>query len=522
VLETVFRTEKGEAALIDFMIPGADNSSVIRLVQGRRGTVPMRMRLTLRFDYGMAIPWVTRLDDEIGIRAIAGPDMVVLRSPVELVNEDFATYAEFTATEGETVAFVMTHVPSHFQPPPPLDPIAALAVTEKFWTEWSDVCTYRGPYEDAVLRSLITLKALTYAPTGGIVAAPTTSLPEQLGGTRNWDYRFCWLRDASLTLQAFMHSGYYDEAQAWSDWLHRSVAGRSDQLRILYGLAGERRLDEWEAEWLPGYQGAAPVRIGNGAANQLQLDVYGEVMNALYNARYSGLHVAEYSWDLRRALVEHLETIWHLPDQSIWEVRGGPRHFTFSKVMVWVALDRAIASAEEHGLDAPLDRWRDLRSHIHDLVCTRGFDAELNSFTQSFGSKQLDASLLLICQLDFLPPHDPRVLGTVAAIEKHLVHDGFVQRYDTATAVDGLPPGEGAFLACSFWLADAYALQGRMDDARDLFERLLRLSNDVGLLAEEYDPLARRQVGNFPQAFSHTALIRTAMALSGMPLTEPD
>jgi glucoamylase len=424
------------------------------------------------------------------------------------------------ATEGQAVPFVMTHGPSHLPPPAALDAAAECASTEKFWREWCDRCTYSGPWQDAVLRSLITLKALTYAPTGGLVAAPTTSLPEQLGGTRNWDYRFCWLRDATLTLMALMEAGYYDEAQAWRDWLHRSVAGSPDQIQIMYGIAGERRLTEWEVPWLPGYLGSAPVRIGNAASGQLQLDVYGEVMDALYHAREGGLEVPRSTWDMQVVMVEHLGAIWDQPDEGIWEVRGGRRQFTFSKVMAWVAFDRAVRSIESFGLEGPLDHWRELRDYIHATVCELGFDREKNSFVQSFGEKELDASLLMLPLVGFLPPEDPRVRGTLDAIERELVVDGLVQRYHTESGKDGLPPGEGAFLACSFWLADNLVLQNRDAEASELFERLLALRNDVGLLAEEYDPRIRRQVGNFPQAFSHLALVGTAMNLRNRILAE--
>ena len=513
VLETVFTTAAGEAVITDFMPVGHPGSSVIRMVQGRRGTVDMRMALALRFDYGASVPWVTRIPNDGGLIAIAGPDMAVLRTPVTLEGEGLTTVARFTVHEGQCVPFVLSHGPSHLKPPRALDPQACLAETLRFWARWSKRGRYRGPYGDAVNRSLVTLKALTYHPTGGIVAAPTTSLPEQLGGTRNWDYRFCWLRDATLTLLAFMNAGYFEEAQAWRDWLHRSVAGNPEQVQIMYGIAGERHLREWEADWLPGYQGARPVRIGNAAHDQLQLDVYGEVMDALHHARTGRLAAPPESWDLQRMLVDHLEQIWEQPDEGIWETRGGRQQFTFSRVMAWVAFDRAIRSAESFGLPAPLDHWRGVRRRMHETICRDGFDAARNSFTQSFGTPQLDASVLMIPLVGFLPPDDPRVLGTVAAVERELLHDGFVRRYRTESGSDGLPPGEGAFLACSFWLADNYALQGRTGEARDLFERLLDLRNDVGLLAEEYDPATRRQVGNFPQAFSHVALIGTALTL---------
>jgi GH15 family glucan-1,4-alpha-glucosidase len=514
VLETLFSTAAGEVAITDFMPIGHPGSSVIRLVEGRRGTVDMRMALALRFDYGAAVPWVTRLPDDGGIVAIAGPDMTVLRTPVTLEGEGLTTVARFTVHEGQSVPFVLSHAPSHLKPPRALDASACLTETLRYWTRWAKRGSYRGPYAEAVGRSLVTLKALTYHPTGGIVAAPTTSLPEQLGGTRNWDYRFCWLRDATLTLLAFMHAGYFEEAQAWRDWLHRSVAGNPDQVQIMYGIAGERHLREWEADWLPGYQGARPVRIGNAAHDQLQLDVYGEVMDALHHARAGGLAAPPASWNLQRGLVEHLETIWQEADEGIWETRGGRRPFTFSRVMAWVAFDRAIRSAETFGLPGPLDHWRGLRREMHAGICRDGFSTARNSFTQSFGSADLDASVLMIPLVGFLPPEDPRVQGTVAAVERDLLVDGFVRRYLTATGVDGLPPGEGAFLACSFWLGDNYALQGRRREAHDMFERLLTLRNDVGLLAEEYDPAARRQVGNFPQAFSHVALVGSALTLA--------
>ncbi len=514
VLETTIRSGGGEVVVTDFMPVGSHGSAVVRLVEGRRGQVDMRMALALRFDYGAAVPWVTQLADGSGLIAIAGPDMAVLRTPIPLEGEGFTTTARFTVHEGQTVPFVLTHGPSQLRPPKAIDARAALSETMRFWTRWSRRGSYRGRYAEAVSRSLVTLKALTYHPTGGIVAAPTTSLPEQIGGTRNWDYRFCWLRDATLTLLAFMHAGYFEEAQAWRDWLHRSVAGRADQIQIMYGLAGERHLREWEADWLPGYEASAPVRIGNAAHAQLQLDVYGEVMDALHHARVGGLAAAPASWDLERSLLGHLEQIWQEPDEGIWETRGGRRPFTLSRVMAWVAFDRAITSAEMFGLPAPLDQWRALRRTMHETICRDGFSTAKNSFTQSFGSDALDASTLMIPLVNFLPASDPRVLGTVAAIERELLSDGFVLRYDTRTGSDGLPSGEGAFLACSFWLANTYALQGRRADAEALFERLLALRNDVGLLAEEYDPRRCRQVGNFPQAFSHVGLIGTALVLS--------
>ncbi len=515
VLETIFATDEGEVAVIDFMPPNGASSSVIRLVAGRAGRVSMRLDLTLRFDYGTTIPWVTRLADGNGIRAIAGPDMVVLRTPVTLLGQNLTTIAEFEIAAGETIPFMLTHSPSHLPPEPPHDPLKALAETERFWADWSSRCLCDSRYREPVLRSLITLKALIYAPTGGIVAAPTTSLPEQWGGSRNWDYRYCWLRDATLTLDAMMAAGYYEEAEAWRNWLHRAIAGSPAQVQIMYGLAGERRLMEWEATWLPGFAGSRPVRIGNAASDQLQLDVYGEVMDSAHTARRGGLGAARDSWPMQRKLLEHLARIWDRPDEGLWEVRGGRRHFTFSKVMAWVAFDRAVKDAETYHLAAPLERWTALRDHIHATVCRDGIDPERQCFVQSFGSRELDASLLLIPMVGFLPPEDPRVRATVAAIERDLMEDGLVLRYRTEAGADGLPPGEGAFLACSFWMVDNLVLQGRREEARAMFDRLLDLRNDVGLLAEEYDPHAKRQLGNFPQAFSHLALVRSALMLAG-------
>ena len=516
VLDTIFETAGGAVCLTDFMAINAPTSAVVRIVRGLRGQVPMHMNLRLRFDYGISVPWVTRLPDHCGIIAIVGPDMAVLRGGVPLHGQDMATVASFEVAEGQAVAFVMSHGPSHLPPPAPLDAEAELVKAEKFWADWTGRAKLpeHRSYGEPLRRSLVTLKALTYAPTGGIVAAPTTSLPEQLGGTRNWDYRFCWLRDATLTLVALMQAGYYDEAQAWRDWLHRSIAGSPEQIQIMYGLSGERRLDEWEVSWLPGYQGAAPVRVGNGAAGQIQLDVYGEVMDALHQARRSGLNTPPATWALQRGIIDHLEQVWEEADEGMWEVRGGRQKFTLSKVMAWVALDRAVRDAERLQLPAPLRQWQALRDTIHETVCREGYDAERNCFVQSFGSRSLDAGLLLLPLVGFLPPEDPRISGTVAAIERDLVEDGFVLRYRTDTqSPDGMPPGEGAFLPCSFWLADNLKLQNREAEARALFERLLALRNDVGLLAEEYDPKAKRMVGNFPQAFSHVALIGTAMNL---------
>ncbi len=513
VLETLFETPDGLVALVDFMPMGRPDSSIIRLVEGRRGRVAMRLELHVRFDYGISVPWVTQLEDKQGLNIIAGPNGITLRCPVDLKGEAMATTAEFTVAAGETVPFVMTYTASHLPAPDPIDAGAALAETEQAWRDWSGRCVCEGEWRDVVLRSLLVLKTLTFAATGGIVAAPTTSLPERLGGPRNWDYRFCWLRDATITLMALMRGGYFDEAQSWRDWLHRSIAGSPDQLQIMYGIAGERQLMEWEVPWLPGYQGAAPVRVGNAAAGQVQLDVYGEVMSALHWSRRSGLAAPPSAWDLQRTMLAHLAAIWEEPDEGIWEVRGGRRHFTFSKIMAWVAMDRAIKDATTYGLEAPVDEWCALRDRIHETVCREGYDPAQQSFTQAFGSPALDASLLLITMVGFLPADDPRVQGTIAAIERDLLVDGFVLRYRTETAVDGLPPGEGVFLPCSFWLVNAYIEQGRVDDAKALFRRLLALCNDVGLISEEYDPAAKRLVGNFPQAFTHVALIVAAFDL---------
>jgi GH15 family glucan-1,4-alpha-glucosidase len=513
ILETRFETAAGAATLVDFMPLRRDNSNVVRLVKGERGRVQIGMELILRFGYGAAVPWVTRSEDRT-LRAVAGPDMVVLRSPIAFRGENMTTVGEFDAIAGETTPFILSYGHSHLPPPDAPDPDAALADTEAFWTGWVDKGETFGRSSDAVIRSLITIKALTYAPTGAIVAAPTTSLPERLGGKRNWDYRFCWVRDAARTLLALMDAGHYEEAQAWREWLLRAAAGSPQQMQIMYGIAGERRLIEWELPWLPGYEGSRPVRAGNDAHRQFQLDVYGELMEAIHQARQHRLAAMPAAWALQLTLLEHLEQAWREPDESIWEVRGGARHFTLSKVMCWVAFDRAVHAVEMHGLEGPAERWRALRSEIHAEVCRRGFDRALASFVQSYDSQELDASLLLIPLVGFLPIDDPRVAGTIAAIEKRLFVDGFVLRYDTEKTEDGLPPGEGAFLPCSFWLVDAYVLQGRIDEARRLFARLLAVSNDVGLLSEEYDPKDRRLIGNFPQIFSHVALVISAFNLS--------
>ncbi|MFJ9727472.1 glycoside hydrolase family 15 protein [Streptomyces sp. NPDC101209] len=517
VLDTEWETGEGAIRVTDLM-PQRDRApDLVRVVEGLSGRVTVRSTLRLRFDYGSIVPWMRKSD---GHRvAVAGPDSVWLRSepPVRTWGEDLTTYSEFTVEEGEKVAFVLTWHPSHQQRPPLVDPHKAVHASVKDWRKWVRRCRYDGPYRDAVVRSLITLKALTYRPTGGIVAAATTSLPEEPGGVRNWDYRYCWLRDSTLTLNAGLAAGYRKEAEAWRNWLLRAVAGDPADLQIMYGLAGERRLPEMELPWLSGFDGSAPVRIGNEAVNQLQLDVYGEVMDSLALARRSGLPPRPHMWSIQRALMDWLCDEWRQPDEGLWEVRGGRRHFVHSKIMVWVAADRAVRTLEEEpDLGGDLDRWRALREEVHREVCEKGFDAERNTFTQSYGSRELDAALLLIPRLGFLPPDDPRVTGTIEAIRGELGHHGLLRRYSTdGTTVDGLPGDEGTFLVCSFWLADALHMTGRREEARELFERLVGLCNDVGLLSEEYDPVSGRQLGNFPQAFSHVGLVNTALALSG-------
>jgi GH15 family glucan-1,4-alpha-glucosidase len=524
VLETEYETAEGVAAVIDFM-PIRDREwvpNLVRVVEGRRGRVAMHTEVIIRFDYGVTVPWVQRIEG--GLEAIAGPDALRLLSPVPLHGKDLTTAGQFMVAAGERIPFTLTRFRSYVPAPQPIDPLAALEDTDHWWRQWSRRCACPGPYTQAIVRSLITLKALTYAPTGGIVAAATTSLPEQLGGVRNWDYRYCWLRDATFTRYALHHAGYHEEARAWRQWLLRTVAGDPAGTQIMYGLAGERRLTEFELPWLPGYEGARPVRVGNAASGQFQLDVYGEVLDAMYQSRKEGLRLPpagpgergaeEACWNLERALVEFLESAWDRPDEGLWEVRGPRRKFTHSKVMTWVAFDRAVKSIEAFGLPGPVERWRWLRDAIHEQVCRDGFDSRRNTFVQSLGSRELDASLLLIRLVGFLPPSDPRVVGTVEAISRDLCHDGFVARYDTSTDVDRLQAGEGAFLACTFWLADNLLLLGRHEDARAVFERLLDLRNDVGLLSEEYDPHARRLVGSFPQAFSHVGLVNTALNLS--------
>jgi GH15 family glucan-1,4-alpha-glucosidase len=510
ILETRFETADGAVDLIDFMPPRGNASDVVRLVHGVSGRVKLRMQLVIRFGFGADIPWVKKNADGSGLLAICGPDMTVLRTPVETRGEDMTTVADFWVGEGETIPFVLTYGPSHLPVPDPIDPALALKETETFWKEWSARCTYQGEHRDLVMRSLITLKALTYGPSGGIVAAPTTSLPEKLGGARNWDYRFCWLRDATFTLLALMNSGYTEEAAAWHNWLLRAVAGSPASMQIMYGIMGERRLLEWEAGWLPGYEGAQPVRVGNAAHAQVQLDVYGELIDAFHQSRVAKLELDEGSWALECTVLEHLAEQWDQPDHGIWERRGDGRHYVSSKVMTWVAFDRGIKSVEQFGFKAPLQKWRALRDTIHRNVCEKGFDRELNSFVESYGSKLLDASILLLPSVGFLPPSDPRLRGTLQAIEQHLMRDGFVLRHDPREILDEQQPIEGAFLACSLWLADAYVLTGEIDKAEAMFDRVAAVANDLGLLAEEFDSGAGRQTGNFPQALTHIALINTA------------
>ncbi|MBV8258836.1 MAG: glycoside hydrolase family 15 protein [Actinobacteria bacterium] len=511
VLETTWETDEGRARVLDFMPPRGRAPDVVRIVEGLRGSVEMRSELTIRFDYGHVVPWVRRVGD--ARVAVAGPDALCFRTPAPTRGENMRTVSLFRAHEGERTPFVLTWYPSHEDPPAHVDAEQALADTESFWREWSSSHEVAVPdeWEPVLERSLLVLKALTFAPTGGIVAAPTTSLPESIGGVRNWDYRYCWLRDATLTLLALVHAGHLEEAGAWRAWLLRAVAGDPAAVQIMYGVAGERRLSEFELPWLAGYEGSRPVRVGNAASGQIQLDVYGEVIDAIYQARLSGLEPLPEAWRIQRALLDHLEDAWRQPDHGIWEIRGEPRHFVHSKAMAWVAFDRAVRSAEHDRLDGPVDRWRELREEIHAEICERGYDAARGSFVQSYDSQELDASLLLLPLVGFLPASDPRIRGTVAAVERELLQDGFVLRYRThEQGVDGLPPGEGVFLPCSFWLVDCLELLGRHEDAHRLFERLLGLANDLGLLSEEYDPQAKRLLGNFPQAFTHLALVNSA------------
>jgi GH15 family glucan-1,4-alpha-glucosidase len=512
ILETDFHTSRGSVRVIDFMPVSDQRWDVVRIVRGLTGTVALRMELVVRFDYGSIVPWVRRSDDLLLITA--GPDTLELTSSVAVEGENMKTVAEFSLSKGKHETFVLNYRPSHFPTRPAIDPGKALKNAAAGWHNWSSRCRYKGRWRDSVSRSLITLKALTYKPTGGLVAAATTSLPEQPGGLRNWDYRYCWLRDATFTLNALLLAGYNEEATAWREWLLGAVAGSPGDLQIVYGVTGVRRLDEVELPWLPGYEGSKPVRTGNAASSQFQLDVYGEVMDCLHLARGADLEPHPDAWKVQVALLRFLETHWDRPDEGIWEVRGPPQHFTHSKIMAWVAFDRAIKDAEKEGLEGPVDTWRELRDRIHAQVCEKGFDAANNTFVQSYETKFLDASLLLIPQVGFLAADDPRVIGTIAAVEKHLMVDGLVLRYSTATNIDALPAGEGAFLPCSFWLADSYLLTGRRNEAEALFERLLALGNDLGLFAEEYDPRAKRMLGNFPQALTHMALVNTARLLS--------
>jgi GH15 family glucan-1,4-alpha-glucosidase len=514
VLETTFETAGGAVCVIDFMPPRSQVPDIVRIVQGKKGRVKMCMELVIRFDYGHVVPWVHKT--ERGIAAIAGPDRLQLRSDVPLRGENFKTLADFEVGEGESVLFDLTWSRSYEPAPKELNEISSLVDTEQWWSEWANRCTYRGEWRDAVMRSLITLKALTYAPTGGIVAASTTSLPEQFGGVRNWDYRYCWLRDSTFTLAVLLKAGYTEEAIAWRDWLLRAIAGSPDQLNIVYGLAGERRLTEVELPWLSGFAASKPVRIGNDAHSQFQLDVYGEVLDSMLQSVRMGVPPEERGWDIQRAILNYLETAWKLPDDGVWEVRGPRRHFTHSKVMAWVALDRAVKQGSMFGADAPVARWRAARDEVHREICEKGFDPGLNSFVQFYGSKLLDSSLLMMPIVGFLPASDPRMTGTIHAIERELAHGPFVWRYQAAAEIDGLPPGEGAFLLCSFWLADCLCMLGRNQDARQMFEKILAIRNDLGLLAEGYDPDGRRFTGNFPQAYSHVGLINTAMRLSNM------
>jgi GH15 family glucan-1,4-alpha-glucosidase len=520
VLESTWDLESGSVRVIDYMPPRDRAPDVVRIVEGISGRVDMRSVLRLRFDYGHIVPWVRRVEGQLV--GVAGPDAVYLRSDVRHRGQGFASVADFAVEAGERLSFVLTWHPSYEPPPTPVDPVRSLDSTHAFWHEWCSRCTSEGEYGEAVTRSLLTLKALTYSPTGGFVAAPTTSLPEEVGGVRNWDYRFCWLRDATLTLESMMHSGFTQEATAWAFWLLRAIAGAPRDLQIMYGVAGERRLPEYVADWLRGYEGSAPVRIGNAAAAQLQLDVYGEVMGALALARRMEIPRTTESWPLQKALTEHLETIWPEPDEGLWEVRGPRQQFTHSKVMCWVAFDRAAAGVEQFGLPGAGKRWRAIADQIHQEVCEQAYDEDRGAFVQAYGSKALDAAMLVMPRVGFLDGNDPRFVSTVHRIREELSEDGFVRRYQTGKPVggdniDGLPGREGAFLACSFWLADAEHYIGEHARARERFERLLDLRNDVGLLAEEYDPVAGRQLGNFPQAFSHLGLVNTAYLLTGSP-----
>nr|WP_149262604.1 glycoside hydrolase family 15 protein [Actinomadura sp. K4S16] len=515
ILETEWDTPDGSVRLIDFMPPRGEAADVVRIVEGLSGSVPMRMALRLRFDYGRIVPWVRHREGEFN--AVAGPDATWLKTPIALEGRDLTTCADFTVSAGERVPFVLTYQPSHLPRPKAVEAEQALSDTELFWWDWMGRYDYDGRWDEAVRRSLITLKALTYAPTGGIVAAATTSLPERLGGPRNWDYRFCWLRDATFTLQALLGTGFVAEAKAWREWLLRAVAGDPADLQIMYAIDGTRRLTEYTVDWLAGYEGSAPVRVGNAASEQFQLDTWGEVLDGLHIAREADIGTDGNAWDLQVALMDFLEGHWSDPDNSLWEVRGERRDFVHSKVLAWTGVDRAVKAVEGYGLDGPVGRWKELRERIHADVCEHGYDADRGTFTQFYGSRGLDAALLLIPRVGFLPWDDPRVIGTVDQVQRELYRDGFVLRYDTGAdgGVDGMPGGEGAFLACTFWLADALHGIGRTEQATDLFERLLGLRNDLGLLSEEYDTAAGRQIGNTPQAYSHVGLVNTARHLSG-------
>jgi GH15 family glucan-1,4-alpha-glucosidase len=515
ILESEWQTATGRVRVIDFMPPRGKSPDIVRIVEGLDGSVEMSTELRIRFDYGSVTPWVRRLDDDT-LLAIAGPDGLTLRTPVLLEAQGMSHHARFTVAAGERIPFVLTWFPSNERMPRPVQADDALRDTQRWWRDWMGGCRYRGVHRDAVHTSLLVLKALTYGPTGGIIAAPTTSLPERIGGVRNWDYRYCWLRDATFTLFALMNAGFTAEARAWRNWLLRAVAGDPAKAQILYGVGGQRRVREFELDWLEGYEGSRPVRVGNAAHDQFQLDVYGEVMDALHQARAHGLPADDHAWSLQRNLMDFLESAWDRPDEGIWEVRGPRRHFVHSKVLAWVAFDRAVDSVERFDLPGPVDRWRRLRAQVHDEVCREGFDTDRNAFMQSYGSDELDASTLLIPLVGFLPASDPRVAGTIEAVQRDLMRDGFVERYAVKeeNEVDGLPGGEGVFLPCSFWLVDALLLQGRTADATELFERLLSIRNDLGLLAEEYDPAAKRQLGNFPQAFTHVGLVNSAYNLS--------
>ncbi|HVB27073.1 MAG TPA: glycoside hydrolase family 15 protein [Mycobacteriales bacterium] len=512
ILATEWDTPEGTVRVLDFMPPRAEAPDIVRIVEGLSGSVPMTMELRLRLDYGRILPWVRQADGELV--AVAGPDALYLATPVPVAAGDAVSTSTFTVRAGQRVPFVLTWQASHRARPQLVDPDASFAETERFWAEWSARCRYDGEWRDAVMRSLLVLKSLTYHPTGGIIAAPTTSLPESLGGPRNWDYRYCWLRDSTMTLHALVYAGYREEAVAWREWLLRAIAGSLADLRVVYGLAGEQRITEQEAPWLPGYEGSQPVRIGNAASGQFQLDVWGEVMDSLHLVRESDIGVQEDMWAFQQALMEGLEGRWQEPDAGLWESRGAPQAFVHSRVMAWVAADRAVRAVERSGLPGPLARWRELRASIKREVCARGYDTERNSFVRAYGSRDLDAALLLIPQVGFLPAHDERVVGTVEAVQRELTTDGLVLRYRDVAGADGIAGGEGVFLACSFWLADSLDLIGRPGQARALFERLLTLRNDVGLLSEEYDVARHRQLGNTPQAFTHVPLVTTARALS--------